>query len=111
MLEILSWVFLIPTIIGAFLLSGTHPKRQVIFTANLLFTISNCFNLVFMIFNFHWGYLVLYIILLGIGIRGMYLNRKIRFGVCQVCKERRKINFKGWCIECWEVDLKKLLEE
>lgn len=74
-LEILSFVMIVPAIIGAYLMSNEQPSRRYVFISNGLYTITNAFSLVFMIWNFHVGYFVLYVVYLCICIRGLWLNR------------------------------------
>ena len=109
LIEILSWIMLIPAISGAIMVSG-HPKRRDVYIANIFFLITNGFGLIFMLFYFHWGYFVFNIIMTIISIRGIWLNRGIRVRICKMCKMRKKVNYIGLCFDCWHIDLVKLLE-
>jgi len=77
-LEIISWVFVFNSIMGAWIMSNNHPIKKKVFIANLLFFFSNLFGIIFMLVNFHWGYLVRNLVFFVIAIRGIYKNRPLK---------------------------------
>ena len=74
-LEMISWFFICFSITGAWITSNENPSRRNIKIANGLYIVSNSFNVIFMMFNFHWSYFLKYFIFLIIGIRGVWKNR------------------------------------
>ena len=75
-LEFIAFGFILFSFAGAFIMSNESPTKKHTFIANMLYTISNCFSLGFMIYNLHWAYILRNGLFLIIGIRGMIKNRK-----------------------------------
>lgn len=75
-LEYIAFGFILFSFAGAFIMSNNSPSKRDTFIANMLYTISNIYGFAFMLYNFHWAYVLRNGIFLIIGIRGMIKNRK-----------------------------------
>ena len=74
-LEILSWCFVLVAIFASIDLTRRHPN---LFRVNLLYLISDLFNVVYFFFETRYQFVLLQIVFSIIAIIGVRNNRKIK---------------------------------